>query len=422
MEKINSLTGMMDLIANKSNKEELPNKIFHTEKVLESIFKNFSISQIRTPSLEYTNLFERSVGETSDIVNKELYTFLDKNEKSITLRPEGTASVIRSLIEKKLDGDSHKLWYLGPMWRYERPQKGRYRQFNQAGVEILGYEEGMAEFEIISMISSINKRLKIEKPIIKINHLGNHETKKNFCDALVEYLKPLQSKLEEKDLTRLNNNPLRILDSKSSETQEILTNGPRISEYLPKKSLEMMDMIISTFSQECEIQIDQNLVRGLDYYTGFVFEAISSNLGAQDAFLGGGRYDNLCKQLGGKDLPAIGMAIGIERLSLLSNALEENKTSISIIIISNNTEPKAYKIAHDLRSLNNNINFDIQLSDGSLKSKLRRANKDNADYAIIIGEEELKSNTVIVKPLSDNDSEQTTMDLNDLDNFIKNVK
>mgnify|MGYP001319764074 FL=1 len=422
MEKINSLTGMMDLIANKSNKEELPNKIFHTEKVLESIFKNFSISQIRTPSLEYTNLFERSVGETSDIVNKELYTFLDKNEKSITLRPEGTASVIRSLIEKKLDGDSHKLWYLGPMWRYERPQKGRYRQFNQAGVEILGYEEGMAEFEIISMISSINKRLKIEKPIIKINHLGNHETKKNFCDALVEYLKPLQSKLEEKDLTRLNNNPLRILDSKSSETQEILTNGPRISEYLPKKSLEMMDMIISTFSQECEIQIDQNLVRGLDYYTGFVFEAISSNLGAQDAFLGGGRYDNLCKQLGGKDLPAIGMAIGIERLSLLSNALEEDKTSISIIIISNNTEPKAYKIAHDLRSLNNNINFDIQLSDGSLKSKLRRANKDNADYAIIIGEEELKSNTVIVKPLSDNDSEQTTMDLNDLDNFIKNVK
>ena len=422
MEKINSLTGMMDLIANKSNKEELPNKIFHTEKVLESIFKNFSISQIRTPSLEYTHLFERSVGETSDIVNKELYTFLDKNEKSITLRPEGTASVLRSLIEKKLDGDSHKLWYLGPMWRYERPQKGRYRQFNQAGVEILGYEEGMAEFEIISIISSINKRLKIEKPIIKINHLGNHETKKNFCDALVEYLKPLQSKLEEKDLTRLNSNPLRILDSKSSETQEILTNGPRISEYLPKKSLEMMDMIVSTFSQECEIQIDQNLVRGLDYYTGFVFEAISSNLGAQDAYLGGGRYDNLCKDLGGKDLPAIGMAIGIERLSLLSNVLEGDKTSISIIIISNNTEPKAYKIAHDLRSLNNNINFDIQLSDGSLKSKLRRANKDNADYAIIIGEEELKSNTVIVKPLSDNDSEQITMDLNDLDNFIKNVE
>tara|TARA_Y100000746_G_scaffold17084_1_gene13491 strand:- start:4151 stop:5419 length:1269 start_codon:yes stop_codon:yes gene_type:complete len=422
VEKINSLTGMMDLIANKSNKEELPNKIFHTEKVLESIFKNFSISQIRTPSLEYTHLFERSVGETSDIVNKELYTFLDKNEKSITLRPEGTASVLRSLIEKKLDGDSHKLWYLGPMWRYERPQKGRYRQFNQAGVEILGYEEGMAEFEIISIISSINKRLKIEKPIIKINHLGNHETKKNFCDALVEYLKPLQSKLEEKDLTRLNSNPLRILDSKSSETQEILTNGPRISEYLPKKSLEMMDMIVSTFSQECEIQIDQNLVRGLDYYTGFVFEAISSNLGAQDAYLGGGRYDNLCKHLGGKDLPAIGMAIGIERLSLLSNVLEGDKTSISIIIISNNTEPKAYKIAHDLRSLNNNINFDIQLSDGSLKSKLRRANKDNADYAIIIGEEELKSNTVIVKPLSDNDSEQSTMDLNDLDNFIKNLE
>ena len=422
MDKINSLTGMMDLIANKSSKEELSNKIFNTEKVLENIFENFSISQIRTPSLEYTNLFERSVGDTSDIVNKELYTFLDKNEKSVTLRPEGTASVVRSLIEKKLDGDSHKFWYLGPMWRYERPQKGRYRQFSQAGVEILGYEEGMAEFEIISIISSINKRLQIEKPIIKINHLGNHDTKKNFCDALVEYLKPMQSKLEEKELIRLNNNPLRILDSKSSATQEILKNGPKIAEYLPKKSLELMDMIIDIFSNECEIQVDQNLVRGLDYYTGFVFEAVSSNLGAQDAYLGGGRYDNLCKQLGGKDLPAIGMAIGIERLSLLSNISEENKTSISIIIISNNIEPKAYKIAHNLRSLNNYINIDIQLSDGSLKSKLRRANKDNVSYAIIIGEEELKSKTVILKPLSDNDSDQITMNLNDLNNFIKNLK
>ena len=422
MDKINSLTGMMDLLASKTNKEELANKIFYTEKVLLEIFDNFKISQIRTPSLEHTNLFERSVGNSSDIVNKELYTFFDKNDRSISLRPEGTASVIRSLIEKKLDGDFHKLWYLGPMWRYERPQKGRYRQFNQAGVEILGYKEGMAEFEMISMVCSINHRLRIEKPTIKINHLGDNETKKNFCDALIEYLKPIKSQLDEKDLSRLEKNPLRILDSKSPQTIELLKDGPKISEFLKESSLKIMDLIVDTFSDECEIQIDHNLVRGLDYYTGFVFEAISSNLGAQDAYLGGGRYDNLCKQLGGKDLPAIGMAIGIERLSLLSNVLEECKTSISLIIISSNIEPKAYKIAHNLRSLNNNINVDVQLSDGSLKSKLRRANKDNSSYAIIIGEEELGSDSVIVKSLSDDDSEQTIMKMNDFNNFIKNLK
>ena len=422
MDKINSLTGMMDLLASKTNKEELANKIFYTEKVLLEIFDNFKISQIRTPSLEHTNLFERSVGNSSDIVNKELYTFFDKNDRSITLRPEGTASVIRSLIEKKLDGDFHKLWYLGSMWRYERPQMGRYRQFNQAGVEILGYKEGMAEFEMISMVCSINHRLRIEKPTIKINHLGDNETKKNFCDALIEYLKPIKSQLDEKDLFRLEKNPLRILDSKSPQTIELLKDGPNISEFLKESSLKIMDLIVDTFSDECEIQIDHNLVRGLDYYTGFVFEAISSNLGAQDAYLGGGRYDNLCKQLGGKDLPAIGMAIGIERLSLLSNVLEESKTSISLIIISSNIEPKAYKIAHNLRSLNNNINVDVQLSDGSLKSKLRRANKDNSSYAIIIGDEELGSDSVIVKSLSDDDSEQTIMKMNDFNNFIKNLK
>ena len=308
------------------------------------------------------------------------------------------------------------------MWRYERPQMGRYRQFNQAGVEILGYKEGMAEFEMISMVCSINQRLRIEKQTIKINHLGDNETKKNFCDALIEYLKPIKSQLDEKDLSRLKNNPLRILDSKSPQTIELLKDGPKISEFLEESSLKIMDLILDTFSDECEIQIDHNLVRGLDYYTGFVFEAISSNLGAQDAYLGGGRYDNLCKQLGGKDLPAIGMAIGIERLSLLSNVLEESKTSISLIIISSNIEPKAYKIAHNLRSLNNNINVDVQLSDGSLKSKLRRANKDNSSYAIIIGEEELGLDSVIVKSLSDDDSEQTIMKMNDFNNFIKNLK
>ena len=180
MEKIQSLTGMMDLIANKSDKADIANRIFYAEQMLRDIFENYSISEIRTPALENSSLFKRSVGDTSDIVNKELYSFLDKNDRSITLRPEGTASVIRSIIEKKIDNESNKFWYLGPMWRYERPQKGRYRQFNQAGVEILGYSEGIAELEIVSIICSINKALGIENSILKINHLGDKESKQNL--------------------------------------------------------------------------------------------------------------------------------------------------------------------------------------------------------------------------------------------------
>ena len=422
MEKIQSLTGMMDLIANKSDKADTANRIFYAEQMLRDIFENYSISEIRTPALENSSLFKRSVGDTSDIVNKELYSFLDKNDRSITLRPEGTASVIRSIIEKKIDNESNKFWYLGPMWRYERPQKGRYRQFNQAGVEILGYSEGIAELEIVSIICSINKALGIENSILKINHLGDKESKQNYCDALKDFLMPLSSNLDEKDIQRLNTNPLRVLDSKNSETQEILKNAPKINDFLTDQSLNLLNLVKNTFSEECNIEIDHTLVRGLDYYTGFVFEAVSLDLGAQDAYLGGGRYDDLCKQLGGKDLPAIGMAIGIERLSLLTKTYKKNRTLISFIIISSNLESKAYKIAHNLRSINSSVDIDVQLSDGSLKSKLRRANKDNASYAFIIGEDELKSENIIVKSLNDENSEQVIMNISDIENFIQNIK
>jgi|TARA_B110000003_G_scaffold127000_1_gene129078 histidyl-tRNA synthetase len=422
LEKIQSLTGMMDLIANKSDKADTANRIFYAEQMLRDIFENYSISEIRTPALENSSLFKRSVGDTSDIVNKELYSFLDKNDRSITLRPEGTASVIRSIIEKKIDNESNKFWYLGPMWRYERPQKGRYRQFNQAGVEILGYSEGIAELEIVSIICSINKALGIENSILKINHLGDKESKQNYCDALKDFLMPLSSNLDEKDIQRLNTNPLRVLDSKNSETQEILKNAPKINDFLTDQSLNLLNLVKNTFSEECNIEIDHTLVRGLDYYTGFVFEAVSSDLGAQDAYLGGGRYDDLCKQLGGKDLPAIGMAIGIERLSLLTKTYKKNRTLISFIIISSNLESKAYKIAHNLRSINSSVDIDVQLSDGSLKSKLRRANKDNASYAFIIGEDELKSENIIVKSLNDENSEQVIMNISDIENFIQNIK
>ena len=325
-------------------------------------------------------------------------------------------------MKKKIDNETHKFWYLGPMWRYERPQKGRYRQFSQAGIEILGYPEGLAELEMISIVCAINKALGIEKPLLKINHLGSKESKQNYCESLKNFLEPLSLELDKKELERLNKNPLRILDSKNPETQEILKDGPKIDAYLSDEAISILNLVKNTFSDDCNIEIDHNLVRGLDYYTGFVFEAVSEDLGAQNAYLGGGRYDELSKQLGGKDLPAIGMAIGIERLAALAKTYRKNKTSLSFIIISSKIEPKAYKIAHKLRSLNNSINIDVQLSEGSLKSKLRRANKDNASYALIIGEDEIKSESIIVKSLLDENSEQLVMDFKDLENFIKKIK
>ena len=420
MEKINSLTGMSDLIGEKNKDSNQSDKIFQVEKKLVEIFENYSLQEIRTPALESEKLFNRSVGDSSDIVNKELYTFKDKNEKSISLRPEGTAGVVRSIIEKKLDNENHRFWYLGPMWRYERPQKGRYRQFYQAGVELLGYEEGLSELEMISMVISINLELNINNSIIKINHLGDKETKEKFCKSLKKYLEPHTSKLDKKDIDRLNKNPLRILDSKNTNTQNILKKAPKISDFISDEASNLLNTIKNTYPDN-KIEIDHSLVRGLDYYTGFVFEAISENLGAQDSYLGGGRYDQLFEDLGGKSLPAIGMAIGIERLSYIANNEHLESTLVSFIILSDKIEEKAYKIAHNLRSCNKKLIIEVQLSGGSLKSRLRRANKDNATFAIIIGKDELDSDTVILKSLKEENSNQKQLTIDELEDFLKSI-
>ena len=420
MEKINSLTGMADLIGHKDKKSNQSDSIFQVEKKLIEIFENYSLQEIRTPALESEKLFNRSVGDLSDIVNKELYTFKDKNEKSISLRPEGTAGVVRSIIEKKLDNESHRFWYLGPMWRYERPQKGRYRQFYQAGVELIGYEEGLSELEMISLVISINSELNINDSIIKINHLGDKKAKEGFCQSLKEYLEPYKSELDEKDIERLSKNPLRILDSKNSNTQKILKNAPKISDFISDEASNLLNTIKNTYPEN-HIEIDHSLVRGLDYYTGFVFEAVSEHLGAQDSYLGGGRYDELFEDLGGKSLPAIGMAIGIERLSYIAKNEFFEPTLVHFIILSDKIEEKAYKIAHDLRSCNRKLIIEVQLSQGSLKSKLRRANKDNATFAIIIGKDELDSDSVILKSLKEENSSQKQLNVDELQDFLKSI-
>ena len=394
--KIQSLRGMPDLFP-----EDLERwHIF--ESKLSKIFHSFDTHEIRTPILEPTELFSRSVGNASDIVNKELYSFLDRNEESISLRPEASASVIRAIIQKKQEQEKHKFWYQGPMFRYERPQKGRFRQFHQVGVEYLGFEEGLSEYELISMVLQINELIGISDYKIKINHLGDELAKENFCKSLVSFLEPHINELHEKDQARLQSNPLRILDSKEKSTQALLIEAPKFQDFLSDASKNFLQNLVDAYSDHCHIQIDQSLVRGLDYYTGIVFETVSQELGAQDAFLGGGRYDNLSKQLGGKDMHAIGFAIGVERIiELLSIENIKQPLKVGFIIVGEQIDKKTYKIADDLRSANNTIILDTFLSEGSLKSQLRRANKSNCSYAIIIGEEELKNNQVIWKDLSE---------------------
>lgn len=413
--KIQALRGMPDLFPEDLEKWQL------LESILFKVFQAFNTKEIRTPLLESTELFSRSVGNSSDIVNKELYSFLDRNDESISLRPEGSAGVIRAIIQKKQEHKSHKLWYQGPMFRYERPQKGRFRQFHQVGVEYLGYQEGVSEYELISMVLQINKLLEIKNFTIKINHLGDVEAKENFCKALVSYLTPRIKDLHEKDIARLHSNPLRVLDSKENTTQLLLEDAPKFQDYISNKSKVFLEELAKSYENNYDILIDTTLVRGLDYYTGLVFEVTSSELGAQDAFLGGGRYDNLSTQLGGKEMSAIGFAIGLERIIEIMTVKNTNlKTKVALIITVEQFDQKTYKIADDLRAANDEVILDTSLLNSSLKSQLRRANKNNCNFAIIIGNREIDSNKVLWKDLGEH-GEQQLLDIENLLDIYKNL-
>ena len=413
--KIQSLRGMPDLFPDDLKKWHM------LEKKLYQAFDAFNIQEIRTPILESTELFDRSVGNSSDIVNKELYSFLDRNQESISLRPEGSASVIRAIIQKKQEHEKHKLWYQGPMFRYERPQKGRFRQFHQVGIEYLGYQEGLSEYEIIALVIKIIDQLGISGSTLKINHLGDEVSKENFCQALQNFFKPHLSKLHKKDIFRLNTNPLRILDSKENSTQVLLKDAPNFEDFISDKSKALLQHISQHFSDQCNINIDSSLVRGLDYYTGLVFEVVSDELGAQDAFLGGGRYDNLSEELGGKSMHALGFAIGLERVISLMQSKESNlRKKVALIIVDEQDHEKTYKIAHDLRAANFDITLDAFLSNSSLKSQLRRANNTQCDFAIIIGSQERDTDQFTWKDLSEK-GDQKSLSFQELMTLYKNL-
>lgn len=394
----------------RGTKDILPDRIaeWHfAEDIFRKVSANFAFTELRTPIFEKTEVFSRSIGESTDIVNKEMYTFTDRGGESITLRPEMTAALVRSVIQNNLLAQSQllKLWYVGPFFRYERPQKGRLRQFHQYGAECLGSSYPESDAEIILLAVSIIKNLGIENYKLLINSLGNESSRISFRNHLVEYLNKYRNSLSQDSQFRLDNNPLRVLDSKDEKDIEIISSAPDILDFLDTESKLYFETVCDMLIQcGIEYQVQPRLVRGLDYYSHTVFEFQSSSLGAQDSFGGGGRYDGLFAQLGGKSSGAVGFAMGIERLLLIlenENLVIPNAevTDIFVILADNNLIHEALKISENLRNLGYKVQNDLQRR--SLKSQMRDANKSMAKYALILGEEEYNKGEIIIKNMSD---------------------
>ena len=381
-----------------------------------NIFMNIhGYGEIRTPIFESTELFSRSVGEHTDIVNKEMYTWIDQNKQSLTLRPEMTASVVRSYIQKQLwkTEPISKFYYIGPSFRRERPQKGRLRQFHQFGIEAIGSPNPEQDAEVISMAYNIYKMFGIDNLEIKINSLGSGNIRKKYGIDLRDSLMTFKNEFNESELTRLEKNPLRILDSKNKKTQKIVNeNAPNIFDYISDEDNQHFNDVINILDQlKITYTHDQKLVRGLDYYTKTVFEVTSSNLGAQDALCGGGRYNNLVKELGGENIPAIGFAAGVERLLLAMN-LEDNRTidtDVYIVNIEKQYTAKAMQIA-DLLRKELGVAVYIDSLRRSIKSQMRHANKMNAKFTIILDLENLKKDKVLIKNMNENKQESILID------------
>ena len=375
----------------------------HVLNFSEKLMKSFSYSEIRLPIIEYTNLFERSVGSETDIVNKEMFTFNSKSDKSLTLRPEGTAGCMRVAINQGLlDKGPQRLFYSGPMYRYERPQKGRSREFFQLSAELFGIESMSAELEIFQIIESIVKKYKIQDSRLEINSLGSEEDQRNFSKALQAFLKPLKSKLDKDSQNRLEKNPLRILDSKSTETKEVLSNAPKIAEFRSKNSTSNFNLLKNLLNDfGIEYKENENLVRGLDYYNDAVFEWKSDSLGSQNTFCAGGRYDSLAKKLGGRQTPAIGASLGIDRLIIACKDKYKfpSQKLIAVILLDKNFLKQGNSISEKIRLNFPDIGVRFSGLNVNLKSELKRAIKNKFNFAIIIGREEVESSTYTIKDL-----------------------
>ncbi len=404
MSKLRSVKGMNDL---------LPSEIVRwhrLERAFRDTVERYGFSEVRTPIVEPTALFVRSIGEATDIVEKEMYTFEDKAEKSLTLRPEGTASCVRAYLEHSIGNlePVSKWYYLGPMYRRERPAKGRYRQFYQAGCEVYGDHGPYVDAEVIDMVVSYLRALGIEALEVQINSLGSGDTRDRYREALLAYLRPLAPKLSEDSQRRLERNPLRVLDSKAPEDQSIAAAAPSLLEHLgPDDRAHFEDLKAALDAFGTPYRVEPKLVRGLDYYTRTLFEVkgLGGDLGAQNTLCGGGRYDGMIGDLGGPATPAIGFAMGLERL-LLCMPPSEVESSLDVFIVVQKPELRleAAKLARSLRA--EGLAVDADLRGTSMKSQFRRADRSGARFAVVIGETELAAGKVQLKELRTSSQEE----------------
>ncbi len=400
--KIQSIRGMNDLLPSDSATWQ------QIEKIVKSVLNSYGYNEIRTPIVEDTALFKRAVGEVTDIVEKEMYTFNNRHDESITLRPEITAGCVRAGIEHGLFyNQEQRLWYLGPAFRYEKPQKGRYRQFHQFGVEVFGLEGPNIDAELILLTARFWKALGIEEhTTLELNSIGSVEARANYRNALVSFLEQHKDKLDEDCLRRMYSNPLRVLDSKNPDVQELLNQAPKLFDYLDEESKNHFDGLCHLLDNAgIKYNINQRLVRGLDYYNRTVFEWVTTNLGAQGTVCGGGRYDGLVSQLGGQPTPAVGFAMGVERLVLLVRAVNPSlnrDSSIDIYMISSGddkTTSAVQKMAEKLRDGLPNKRIVTNYGSSNFKKQFTKADKLGAKIAVIIGENEIANQSVTIKNL-----------------------
>lgn len=409
MSQIQAIRGMGDLLPEDSATWRF------VETTLRDILIAYGYHEIRVPIVERTELFKRSIGEATDIVEKEMYTFDDRNGVSLTLRPEATAGIVRAgITHGLLHNRRQKLWSTGPMFRYERPQKGRYRQFYQFDVEALGFAGPDVDAELIIVSSRIWQELGIDAVELELNSLGTLQARARYREALEGYFQQFPDALDEDSRNRLERNPMRILDSKNPAMKDLIAGAPVITDYLDSESVEHFATLRRLLDQAgIGYRINPRLVRGLDYYTRTVFEWITDRLGAQGAVCSGGRYDGLVEQLGGRPVPAIGWAIGLERLIELYKVCGGDHVSgapdVYVVAVGEAVVEPAFKVVEQLRDATNGLRIEMNCGGGSFKSQMKRADRSGAQVAVILGEAEVADETVGIKPLRDADGEQISV-------------
>ena len=395
------------------------------EGQVRQILSSYGYSEVRMPIVESTPLFARAIGEVTDVVSKEMYTFWD-NDEQLTLRPEGTAGCVRAAIEHGwIYNNEQRLWYMGPMFRHERPQKGRYRQFHQAGVEVFGIATPEIDAELIILTARLWKALGIDQHVsLQLNSIGSLEARANYRSALVAFLENHQDLMSEEEKERLVKNPLRILDTKNQALQDVLDGAPKLLDYLDDESREHFAQLCGLLDTVgIQYEINPKLVRGLDYYNRTVFEWVTSALGAQGTVCGGGRYDGLVEQLGGHATSGVGFAMGLERLVLLVQEVNKSipvKSAVDIYVVyqGEGTTLAAFQLAEKLRSELPHLSTMLHCSGGNFKKQFKRADKSGATLALVLGESEVQNNQVVVKHLL-GAAEQQTIDVANLIEYVK---